>query len=51
MKSAMSSVVDLWSCDIILSYFSHTLLVLHGMSRMWMGHYIGIPNGHVSLFK
>ena len=43
MKLFTRSVVGLWSCDIMLCDFSHTLFVLHAMFRMRMGHYIGIP--------
>ena len=38
----MQSVVGLRSCNIILGDFSHTLLALHAMLSMRMGHYIGI---------
>ena len=45
--------VDLWSRDILLIYFSHTLLLLklNAILRMRMGHYIGIPTSRVSVFK
>ena len=30
---------------------SHTLLVVHAVFRTWMGRYIGIPTGRVSIVK
>jgi len=38
MKSHTRSVVSLQPCDIILDDFSQTLLVLHAMVRMKVGH-------------
>ena len=51
MKSPIRGMVGLRSFDIILGNFSHTLLVLHAMFRMRVGHYIGILTTRVSFFK
>jgi len=47
----VTSVVSIRLCNIILCYFSHTLLMLPAMFRTWMGHYIWILTSRVSVFK
>ena len=42
-------MVTLWSCDIIFGNFSHTLVMLHALFRMRMGHFIGIPTSSVRI--
>jgi len=51
MKLPTMCVAGLWTCDVILGDFSHTLFMLHAMFSIRIYNFIGISTSHLSLVK